>query len=184
VKKRISFLFLLAVVGIMIYWWHNNWLERSQDKAISLASHRYHVPFSLIKAVVWKESHFHPRITGRAGERGLMQIMPRTASEWAQAGKVNNFQGDFLFDSQTNLYAGTWYLQKLLQRYTRTDNPAAYALADYNAGRSNVLKWNKGAAATNSQVFIEQIGFPGTRRYVTSILDRVPRYSEPPEASN
>lgn len=47
-----------------------------------------------------------------------------------------------------------------------------YALADYNAGRGNVLKWNDGAAATNSAVFIEQIGFPGTREYVAAVTWR------------
>ena len=45
--------------------------------------------------------------------------------------------------------AGTWYLRKLLRRYPRADDPVVYALADYNAGRTHVLRWNKGPAATN-----------------------------------
>jgi soluble lytic murein transglycosylase len=49
-------------------------------------------------------------------------------------------------------------------------------LADYNAGRANVLKWTKGAAATNSAAFVEQIGFPGTKDYVLSIQKRQERY--------
>jgi len=36
-----------------------------------------------------------------------------------------------------------------------------YALADYNAGRANVLKWRNGSAMTNSAALIDQIGFPG-----------------------
>jgi soluble lytic murein transglycosylase len=67
-------------------------------------------------------------------------------------------------------------LKKLLRRYTQTDDPRPYALADYNAGRGNVLKWLSGAAATNSSVFIEQIGFSGTREYVKSVLRRCERY--------
>jgi len=39
-----------------------------------------------------------------------------------------------------------------------------------------VLKWNQGAAATNSAAFIEQIGFPGTRDYVRSVLRRYAYY--------
>jgi hypothetical protein len=50
------------------------------------------------------------------------------------------------------------------------------ALADYNAGRSNVLRWNKGAASTNSALFLQQMDFPGTREYIRSILKRKPRY--------
>ena len=69
-----------------------------------------------------------------------------------------------------------WYLRKLLRRYLQTDNPLAYALADYNAGRGNVLKWNYGGAATNSAAFIRQIGFPGTRAYVQAVVARYQAY--------
>ena len=60
----------------------------------------------------------------------------------------------------TNTLIGAWYLEKLLKRYAQTDNPIPYVLADYNAGRSNVLKWNQGRAATNSAAFLWQIDFP------------------------
>ena len=56
----------------------------------------------------------------------------------------------------------------------RGDLPVA--LAEYNAGRSNVLRWNKGAAATNSRVFIKQIDFPGTKSYVLSVMTRYAEY--------
>ncbi len=51
-----------------------------------------------------------------------------------------------------------------------------YALADYNAGRANVLKWNIAAASTNSAAFIEQIGFPSTKFYVKSVMRRYEHY--------
>lgn len=76
----------------------------------------------------------------------------------------------------TNTLAGAWYLKRLLLRYQETDNPAAYALADYNAGRSNVLKWLDGPAATQSGPFLAQIGFPATREYVRAVLRRAERY--------
>jgi soluble lytic murein transglycosylase len=64
----------------------------------------------------------------------------------------------------------------LLKRYTHTDNPLPFALADYNAGRGHLLKWNGGAAATNSAVFIGQIGFPDTKAYVKSVMRRYAFY--------
>jgi len=67
-------------------------------------------------------------------------------------------------------------LEKLLRRYPQTDNPIPYALADYNAGRGNVLKWNKGEAATNSEIFIQQIGFPGTSNYVRAVMEKLVQY--------
>lgn len=169
-------LLLLLLGGGAGYWWWQGRLERSQDGPIRAAAQRYGVEPALVKAVVWRESRFHPQRRGRAGEIGLMQLQEEAAREWAAAEHLDAFEHEQCFDPATNTLAGTWYLGKLLKRYTRTDNPLPYALADYNAGRGNVLKWNKGAAATNSALFVQQIRFPGTRAYVRSVLQRYARY--------
>ena len=83
---------------------------------------------------------------------------------------------EHLFHPATNTLAGTWYLRKVLRRYVRCDHAVPFALADYNAGRGNVLKWAQGPAATNSAAFLERIGFPGTRAYVEAIIKRRVRY--------
>lgn len=168
---------LLVLVGVPVArWWWQDWLERSQDSPIQAAAQRYGVEPALVKAVVWRESHFHPHVRGRAEEIGLMQIRQTAAQEWADAEHIANFDHAQCLDPRTNTLAGTWYLKKLLKRYTQTDNPVPYALADYNAGRGNVRKWNTGAAATNSAAFTEQIGFPGTKDYVMSVTRRCERY--------
>ena len=104
-----------------------------------------------------------------------MQLREEAAQEWADAEHIGGFEHSQCFDPITNALAGTWYLKKLLQRYKKTDDPVPYALADYNAGRGNVLKWITGEAATNSARFIDQIAFPGTRDYVQSVLRRYQR---------
>lgn len=113
-----------------------------------------------------------------------MQVNRLAAEEWAQAESLQSFRHQQLFDPAKNTLAGTWYLAKLLKRYAHTDNPLPYALADYNAGRSNVLRWNKGIAATNSGAFIRQIDYPATRDYVRSIMKRYAYYRPifPPRA--
>jgi soluble lytic murein transglycosylase len=169
-------LVLLLAGGLGVYWWWEGRLERSQDGPIRAAARRYGVEPALIKAVVWRESRFQPRARGRAEEFGLMQLQEEAAREWASAEHRETFEHEHCFDPGTNTLAGTWYLRKLLRRYAQTDNPLPYALADYNAGRGNVLKWNRGAAATNSALFIEQIGFPGTRDYVGSVMRRYAYY--------
>ena len=108
------------------------------DAVIVAASQRYRVAPALVKAVVWRESAFDGRARGRAGEIGLMQITEPAAMEWAQAAKLRDFRHAELYDPAKNTLAGSWYLRKLIGRYVNTDNPLAYALADYNAGRSNV----------------------------------------------
>jgi len=129
-----------------------------------------------VKAVVWRESGFDAHARGKAGEIGLMQIREAAAQEWARAEKIETFSREQLRDAATNTLAGAWYLGKLLRRYMPADNPLPYALAEYNAGRTRVLQWNQGAAATNSAAFIERIDFPATRRYVRAVLRRYEHY--------
>jgi len=132
-------------------------------------------PMAFVR-LIWRESRFNPKVRGRVGEIGLMQIRPLTAQEWAQSeARARLFEGN-LFEVETNLRIGAWYLSKLLKRYARTDRPAAYALADYNAGRGNVLRWIKRSAETNGAAFVSQITYPGTQEYVRSILRRATRY--------
>ncbi len=167
---------ILLLCGISGYWGWWQWRDHSQDAPILAAARRYGVEPALVKAVVWRESRFNPARRGRAGEIGLMQLRTDAAGEWAAAEHVIGFTEGALFDPGTNTLAGAWYLEKLLKRYARTDDPLPYALADYNAGRSNVLKWKQGLADTNILAFIDRIGCPGTKGYVRSIMRREDHY--------
>jgi soluble lytic murein transglycosylase len=169
-------LLLLLLGGALVYCCWEGRLELSQSRVIHAAADRYGVDPALVKAVVWRESRFHPDKRGRAGEIGLMQLQDVAAQPWAEAEHLDGFKHEHCFDPGTNTMAGTFYLQKLLKRYAQTDDPIPYALADYNAGRANVLKWNSGAAATNSAEFINHIGFPMTRRYVVAVQRRYALY--------
>ncbi len=159
------------------YWWWYQWRDHSQDIPILTAARRYSVDPALVKAVVWRESRFNPRARGSRGELGLMQIIPAAAArDWADAFRLQPPPPATLFDPATNTFIGAWYLDKLLKRYSRADDPLPYAIADYNAGRGNVLKWQRGPAATNSAAFLAQINFPTTKSYVRSVLRRYQHY--------
>ena len=149
-RRKVVFASFLFLICAIIYFFWNNRREHRYDQIIFTAAQRYSVDPALVKAVAWRETRFDAGARGRAGEIGLMQIMESAALDWASVEKIYPFEHEQLFDPGTNTLAGAWYLKKLLRRYTQTDNPLPYALADYNAGRKNVLRWNKGAAATNS----------------------------------
>jgi soluble lytic murein transglycosylase len=179
VKSRARLFLIIAGVSIVTFlswqWRRAHW-ESSQDKTILAAARKHAVDPALIKGVVWRESRFDPGARGGKGELGLMQIMPKTSHEWTNAQRIGFFSDRMLLDAPKNIDCGTWYLRKLLSRYAHTDNPVPYALADYNAGRGNVLKWIKGSAATNHAEFMQQIGFPSTRDYVRAVMRRRTRY--------
>lgn len=165
-----SLLLLLLLGGAG--WAYHHWREHHEDRIIRAAAQRYGVDPALVKAVVWRESWFNPRARGTKGELGLMQMTEPAANEWAEAERLRAFQPGDLLNPATNAYAGTYYLGKLLKRYPQADNPMPYALADYNAGRTHVLRWSKGAAATNSAAFLAQMDYPGTRQYILAIMKR------------
>ena len=175
-RRLLALLVLIICLGSIGGWRYYRWRDHRFDAVIVGAANRYGVRPALVKAVVWRESKFNPSARGRKSEFGLMQVRAEAAGEWARAERIAGFAPEQLFDPATNTLAGTWYLGKLLKRYQKTDNPLPYALADYNAGRSHVLRWNKGAATTNNDAFIEQMDFPGTRNYVKTVLRRYEYY--------
>jgi soluble lytic murein transglycosylase len=160
----------------MSYWKRERQREREFESEIAKAAARHRIDPLLVKAVIWQESRFDRNAKGKAGEIGLMQIMELTGEEWAEAERIRGFTPDYLWDPSQNIQAGAWYLAKCMRRYTNTDNPLPYALADYNAGRTHVLRWNKGAASTNSAAFLAKMDYPGTRRYALSIMERYDYY--------
>lgn len=160
----------------MARWQWHRWREHRHDPLIRAAAAQHGLPPGLLKAVVWRESRFDPGALGSKGEFGLMQVTGDAAQEWADARRDRHFQPIHLLHPATNLHAGAFYLAKVARRYAATDRPHAFALADYNAGRGNVLRWMKGPAQTNSQAFLQAMTFPGTRDYVRAILGRAPAY--------
>jgi len=173
---------LLAIIvfdAVFAFWWYARTGERRYYPAIQNAAQRYEVEPALVKAVVWRESRFNPDAHGEAGELGLMQVRHLAAAEWAEAEKIRGFSHESLIDPSRNTLAGTWYLAKLLNRYRETDDALPYALADYNAGRTHVLRWMKDSGKTNSVAFLVQIDFPGTKRYIAAVLKRYNRYRRP-----
>lgn len=180
IKRYKWWLFGIIFLGGLATWiesWQSH-REHSQDAVILAASLKYGVEPALVKAVVWRESWFDPDARGKSGEVGLMQIMKDTASDWATSQRLQGFNQDELFDPAKNTDCGAWYLRKLLTRYRNTDNPLIYALAAYNAGPGRVAKWGRAGAVTNSVEFMEQMDFPGTKKYVLSVVGRYRRYQK------
>jgi soluble lytic murein transglycosylase len=71
-----------------------------------------------------------------------------------------------LYQPDVNVRLGAAHLAGVLRQY-----PApAYALADYNAGRSRVVRWRQKPGADDPELFTERIPFVETRDYVRIVL--------------
>jgi len=149
------------------------------DSLINQAAQRYGVAPELIKAVVWRESRFHPDKIGNQGERGLMQITENAAADWVKSEKIETFIPTDLFDSKVNIEAGTWYLKRALAHWSAKEKPIPFALAEYNAGRTRVKRWvqdsgrGESAEAADLQTAMD---FPATRGYINEIVQRYEFY--------
>lgn len=149
------------------------------DDLIREAASRHGVDPGLIKAVIWRESRFHPEKIGQHGERGLMQITENAAADWVQAEKIRTFVPTDLFDPKVNIDAGTWYLKRALGHWSSRDDAIPFALAEYNAGRTRVKRWvrdstaGEAAGATEMQAAMD---FPATKAYIATIMLRYDYY--------
>jgi len=160
-----------------------DWTDyRRFDSLIVKVAREYNLDPRLIKAVVWRESRFQADMTGRNGERGLMQVSEIAARDWAAAKGVRDLRPEQMLTPEMNLEIGTWYLSKAVQRWNSEDNAVPFALAEYNAGKSRVDRWirtalqkKKGQPVT-AETFQNSIDFPSTARYVRAILARYDFY--------
>jgi soluble lytic murein transglycosylase len=162
------------------YEWMSPARFKQYDGLIRSVALEHRLDPMLVKAVVWRESRFDPNKNGSAGERGLMQVSEKAAREWARENKIDNFHIEKLFDPKTNLEAGTWYLRRAFEHWETQSDPLPFALAEYNAGASRAQRWSGGdsVAAIPPRTFLKRIDFPGTRKYVDSIIARYAFYQQ------
>ena len=96
----------------------------------------------LIMALIHQESYFNPRARSRVGATGLMQLMPATGKELGAA--AARLQRHAARESRREHRARHVPLPQLIDLFG--GNPQL-AVASYNAGQGNVLKWRRAAPA-------------------------------------
>lgn len=157
-----------ALAGGAALWLREYRRQHRFDPLIAEAAAAHGVDAHLVWRVVRRESRFYPDAVGKSGEIGLMQITVGAAQDWALANRQTPPARDALFDPALNLRIGTWYLARALAFWGHRDEPAVFALAEYNAGRSNALRW--AANAADARTFLDAITYPSTRRYIRDVL--------------
>jgi soluble lytic murein transglycosylase len=172
IRRLFLALVLLGALAAGLYFGLAHYREHRYDRLIESAATRYGIDPALVSAVVWRESRYQPDSVGKAGEIGLMQVREPAAREWARASYVRDFQESHLYDPGTNILAGSWYLARALRRWAGQDDPAPFALAEYNAGLTHARRWAAMPGAETGAGFRNAITFPSTRAYIDAILAR------------
>ncbi len=115
------------------------------NQVVDSASAAYHLDPDLVNSVIHAESGFNAHAVSPKGARGLMQLMPGTASQLG----VND-----AFDPEANVTGGSRYLRELLERY---HFDLIKALAAYNAGPERVEQYQGVPPFRETRAYVARI---------------------------
>jgi soluble lytic murein transglycosylase len=124
---------LVGIVSLFYYFFPRIWGSvlyplKYQDLIVKYAA-EYKLEPTFVAGIIYTESHYNPQAVSRVGAKGLMQLMPATAKSVSeQLGESS--MGD-LFDPETNIRYGTFYIAQKVQDFNGNVNAA---LAAYNGG--------------------------------------------------
>ena len=131
------------------------------DNFIVESGRRNSVDPLLLYSIMHQESSFKPRALSHKGARGLMQLMPGTASRFG----VTN-----IWDPKQNIEGGARYMRFLLNLFS---GDVRLALAGYNAGEGAVMKYGYRVPP-----------YSETREYVRRIGNRYSLIRDPQAATS
>ena len=112
-----------------------------------------------MNSVIHAESGFNSHAVSPKGARGLMQLMPSTAS---------NLGVKDIFDPEANVGGGSRYLRELLERY---NFDLVKALAAYNAGPQRVEQYNGVPPFRETRAYVARIIYEYNKKKIAQEAD-------------
>jgi soluble lytic murein transglycosylase-like protein len=132
--------------------------KEEMREMLAHAGAAHNIDQDLLASVVRAESGGQVRAVSRTGARGLMQLMPATATAMGV---------DDAFKPDQNIAGGTAYLDEMLTRYH--DN-VALALAAYNAGPGAVDKYHGVPPYRETREYVARVIREFNRRKQTALV--------------
>lgn len=135
-------------------------LNKNYENLIIKYSLVYNLDKNLVFAIVKTESNFDNSAVSIADARGLMQLMPSTAS-WVANELGENFNETDLFDPETNIKFGCFYLKYLFDKF----KDESIVICAYNAGERIVRQW----LDENGNLIEYKIDYNETKNYLKKV---------------
>ena len=141
-------------------------------------SAEFGVPEDLVWSVIKTESGFDSSAVSSKGAVGLMQLMPSTF-EWLTDDILREYLGiGMLYDPETNIKYGTYYLSRLYNRFGDWDT----AIAAYNGGEGNVSEWLNDKRYSDDGIKLKTDKIPDsyseTKNYVKKVNKALEKYKK------
>lgn len=152
---------------------HLSQLERHPLKyraMIEEKAQKYNLSPAFVASIVLNESSFKPEATSHVDARGLMQLMDDTASWiYTKLDRSEPYNFNDLYEAETNLEYGCWYLGYLAETFR--GDPILVAAA-FHAGQNEVQNWlSDGAYSFDGYTLrVEDMMDGPTKQYVERVL--------------
>ncbi len=138
---------------------------------IDAAARTSRVDGTLLAAIIAVTSQFDPHSSSDTGTLGLMHLSPQTARElWREEHRRAALGRREMLDPANNVRLGARYLGRTVRAF---GGRLAYALAAHDAGPGAVTRWREARGDLPDEIFIEEIPYPKTKRYVLEVLTRL-----------
>lgn len=175
-KTCTLFLTIMAAIIVIMFFQYRNVIgylyPMKYKNFIIKYSKTYELDPYLVSGVINVESKYNPKAKSHKDAKGLMQITPSTGRWVAERMGIENFSEDMLFDPETNIKMGCWYLNNLRQEFAQGGGVTdiVLVLAAYNGGSGNVRKWLKDDKYSQTGASLDQIPFNETQQYVEKVI--------------
>ena len=133
-------------------------------------SNEYGIDENLVYSIIKAESKFDKDVISHKGAKGLMQISDITGN-WAIE-ELNLGSDANIYNPDTNIKIGCWYLNKLYKQFGKLD----LVIAAYNGGSGNVRRWLEDQKYSNNGK-LHSIPFPETANYVDKVMKYYKAYT-------
>ena len=136
------------------------------ENYVNTYSDMYNIDPLFVLAVMKTESNFNESAQSHKNAIGLMQITGDTGEWIAKQMRISDFSADNLYNEETNIKMGCWYLRYLLDMYNGNSD---LAVAAYNAGPNNVNGWLSDKEYSQNGETLYYIPFDETKNYVSKV---------------
>lgn len=172
---------VLAALGVLLMSVFRTQIARAEypcrySEYVTYYATKYDIDPLILYSFIRTESNFDPAAQSDAGARGLMQITEVTF-DWIKTkiAPTEALTFDDLYDPETNIRFGTYFVSYCLKRY---DNHLATAAAAYHNGVGAVDTLLAEAQYSSDGITLDRYPYPQMRQYVKKITESYQRYSE------
>lgn len=132
----------------------------------------YNVDKYLVYAMIKQESNFNNEAVSSAKARGLMQITEDTFNWLKPMLEENSTTFDDLFDPDTNIRYGVFFLSILQKNFSEQNT----VVAAYNAGMNITKEWLQDSNYSNDGSTLHTIPYKETANYVIVVDSNYKKY--------